>query len=169
MNGWRKSGRRAGRLAALLAIGCWGAAATAGCGDDGPLPRDQHGWTERVRDTGVLPVGVATGSGGAGHEALRAREKRIVEAVARRLSARIEWRPGNAHALLEDLERRDLPLVAATLPVDSPFGQKVGISRPYRKKGPRRKDYCLAVAPGENQLLLLVDQVVASEAEQQGQ
>ena len=133
-----------------------------GCAD---LPRDQDGWTERVRQSGVLTVGVSH-EGEEAPEGLEAHEKRLVEAVAERLGARrVEWRRGNAHQLLEDLEKRGLPLVAATLPSDSPFSQKVGMSQPYLKKGPGGKDYCLAVAPGENRLLLLVDQVIAGERE----
>ena len=160
MNKWQKR-----QLAALSLVAACCCTAAGGCADD-PLPRDQQGWTERVRQSGVLPAGIALGSG-AEHEALQAREKQIIEAVARRLNARVEWRPGNAHTLLEDLEKRDLPLLAATLPADSPFAQKVGLSRPYRENGPRHKAYCLAVAPGENRLLLLVDQVTAADEQQQ--
>jgi hypothetical protein len=57
-----------------------------------------------------------------------------------------------------------LPLVAAALPSDTPYSAEVGMSRPYRRKGPHSKDYCLAVAPGENALLLTVDRVAEEQA-----
>jgi hypothetical protein len=129
----------------------------SGCAAD--LPRDQHGTTDRVRRSGVLHVGVP--GPGETVRGVEDREKRLVERVAQRLGVRVEWRRGNVHTLLEDLEEVRLPLVAAALPSDSPFAARIGLSRPYLKNGPRRKDYCLAVAPGENRLLLLVDQVIA--------
>ena len=134
-----------------------------GCAD---LPRDQYGWTERIRESGVMTVGVS--HEGATPAALGEREKRLVETVARRLGARVDWRRGNAQALLQELEERNLPLVAATVPCDSPFAPRIGMSQPYLKKGPRERDYCLAVAPGENRLLLLVDQVIAGERRREG-
>ena len=136
---------------------------TGGCAD---LPRDQYGWTERIRESGVLTVGVSQDS--AAPAALEERERRLVEKVARRLNARVEWRRGNAHALMQDLEERNLPLVAAAVPSDSPFARRIVLSQPYLKYGPRHKDYCLAVAPGENRLLLLVDQVIAQERREEG-
>ncbi len=133
--------------------------AGSGCAD---LPRDQQGWTAKVEKSGVLLVGGPARDGQAAPTPLEERETRLVEAVARRLGVRVEWRRGNVHELLEALEKRRLPLVAAALPSDSPFAATVGFSRPYvRHYGPESKDYCLAVAPGENRLLLLVDEVVA--------
>jgi hypothetical protein len=130
----------------------------SGCAD---LPRDQHGATARIQESKVLVAGISRESDKP--SSLEEREKRLVEEVARRLGARVEWRSGNAHALLQDLEKLKLPLVAATLPSDSPFADRIGLSQPYLKDGPGHKDYCLAVAPGENHLLLLVDQVIAAK------
>ncbi len=130
----------------------------SGCAN---LPRDQHGATARIREKGVLVVGVSRESDKP--SSLEERERQLVKKVARRLGARVQWRQGNAHALLEDLAELKLSLVAATLPCDSPFAERIGLSQPYLKDGPRHKDYCLAVAPGENRLLLLVDQVIAEE------
>lgn len=134
----------------------------AGCAG---LPRDQHGMTERIRQKGVLIVGVSREKSDSD---LSRREKQLVEKIARRLGARVQWRPGNAHELLEELEQLKLPLVAATVPSDSPFAESVGLSQPYLKDGPRHKDYCLAVAPGENRLLLIVDQIIAEEQSEGG-
>ncbi len=128
------------------------------------LPRDQHGTTERIRRTGVLTVGVS--AEGDAPAPLAEREKRLVEEVARRLGVLVQWRRGNVHELLQELEEVKLPMVAAMVPCDTPFSERIGLSRPYLKKGPDDRDYCLAVAPGENRLLLLVDQVVADESRQ---
>lgn len=125
------------------------------------LPRDQHGATTRIRQSKVLTVGVSPAD--AQHTPMEKREKQLVETIAHRLGARVVWRTGNAHKLLQDLEELKLPLVAATISCDSPFGARLGMSQPYLKNGPHHRDYCLAVAPGENSLLLLVDQVIAEE------
>lgn len=130
------------------------------------LPRDAHGWTDEIRRSGVLTVGTGPEEGkdaSAGVTTLTQHEQKLVEDLARRLNARLEWKRGNIHTLLQALEEREIPLVAAHLPSDTPFAQKVGLSRPYVKKGPEGKDYCLAVAPGENRLLLRVDEVIIDQ------
>ncbi len=131
---------------------------TCSCAD---LPRDQHGATNRIKQTGEIIVGVSPGSNNNTNQGDA--ETRLVEKVAARLGARIVWRAGNAHQLLQDLADLKLPLVAATIPCDSPFAARIGLSKPYFKDEKHDKDYCLAVAPGENRLLLLVDQVIAEE------
>lgn len=93
--------------------------------------------------------------------AVQARERALVGEVARRLGARVEWHPGDAHALLERLSEWELPMVAAAVTPETPFRAHVGLSKPFWKDGPGHRDYVLAVAPGENALLLLVDQVIA--------
>lgn len=141
----------------LSLLGLLFCAGGSSCAD---WPRDQHGATERIRQKRVLVVGVSRGEE---PSALQAREKRLIEKIARRLGARVQWKPGNAHQLLQDLEELKLPIVAAEIPSDSPFGEGVGLSQPYMKDGPQHKDYCLAVAPGENRLLFLIDQIIAEE------
>ena len=65
-----------------------------GCAD---LPNDQHGSTARIRQSGIIVVGVSRENDGATPS--EEREKRLVEKIAVRLNARIEWRTGNAHQL----------------------------------------------------------------------
>jgi hypothetical protein len=126
------------------------------------LPRDQHGATARIRESGEIVVGVS--AEGFVSAEMEAREKMLVEKVGARLNARIVWRKGNAHHLLQDLAELKLALVAASIPCDSPFADRVGMSQPYFKDLTNDEtDYCLAVAPGENRLLLLVDQILAEE------
>lgn len=125
------------------------------------LPRDQHGATARIRESGEIVVGISAERFDSVE--MEAREKMLVEIVAARLNARIVWRRGNAHHLLEDLTELKLLLVAANIPCDSPFADRIGMSQPYLKDRTNDTDYCLAVAPGENRLLLLVDQTIAEE------
>lgn len=130
------------------------------------FPRDQNGTTTRIREGGVLSVGVS--STDVAPALLDVREKQLVDRIAERLGARTEWRHGNTHELLEELEEHKLALVAATVPCDSPFGERVAMSQPYIVDGPRHKAYCLAVGPGENALLLLVDQIIADARRMEG-
>lgn len=136
----------------------------AGCAG---LPRDQNGTTARIRTSGVLSVG--TSSADEATTALEEREKLLVNRVAERLGARATWQHGNVHTLLEELAAHKLALVAATVSCDSPFGERVAMSQPYTVEGPERHPYCLAVAPGENELLLLVDQLIAETRVEQSQ
>lgn len=125
------------------------------------MPRDQRGATGRIQQSGEIIVGVSREINN--NTSQEEREKQLVQKVAARLSARIVWRAGNAQQLLQDLADSKLPLVAATVPCDSPFAGHIGLSKPYFKDKTRDQNYCLAVAPGENRLLLLVDQIIAEE------
>jgi hypothetical protein len=144
------------RVLASLSLAATGLA-LSGCAD---LPRDQHGATERIRQSRVLTVGVPTDEN---DSPVARREREVLQKIATRLGATIEYKKGDSHQLLQDLENLKYPIVAASLPSDSPFAQSVGMSQPYWKNGPERKDYCLAVAPGENRLLFIVDQVILEE------
>ena len=134
-------------------------AALAACG---PLPRDQHRSTEEARANRRLVVGVPAASPTL-DPAVQARERALVAEVARRLGVAVEWRQGDAHELLSRLEQWELPIVAAAVTPETPFRAHVGLSKPYWKDGPGHRDYVLAVAPGENALLLLVDRVIADD------
>jgi hypothetical protein len=127
------------------------------------FPRDQNGTTARIRESGILSVGAS--SSDTAPTALEEREEQLVDRVAAQLGARAVWRRGNTHELLEALEEQKLALVAATVPCDSPFAERVAMSQPYRLDEPRHQEYCLAVAPGENELLLLVDHIIADMKE----
>lgn len=140
--------------------------AVAGCAG---WPRDQSGTVQRVSKTRVLAVGVSDESGDAPHRALQAREKVLVQRLAKKLGARVEWRRGNVHTLLEELEENKIALVAATLPADSPFAERVAMTKPYQENGPDKKSYALAVAPGENALLLLADKIIAQTKQEKSQ
>jgi hypothetical protein len=133
-------------LLALLTVG--------GCES---LPRDARRSTERIQESRLLTIGVSSVEA---DPQVAQRERRILAAVAKRLGARVRYEKGNAHELLERLEKGELPIVAAQLPTDTPFAGSIGISQPFYEG---EKKYSLAVAPGENRLLLIVDQVVREE------
>jgi hypothetical protein len=125
------------------------------CGGCASLPRDtDEGWTEKIRASGILEVGTAT-------ETVAPRERELVQALAKQLGARVQWRKGNALELMHALEKRELPVVAAEVRADSPFSKSVGMSRPYGEKDDSKR--CLAVAPGQNRLLLMVDKIIIAQ------
>lgn len=140
---------------------CFLSVLICGCAD---LPKDQHGATNRIQQSGEIVIGVSRENNN--DTTLDERETRLVQKVAARLGARIVWRADNAHQLLQDLANSKLPLVAASIPCDSPFADHIGLSKPYFKDETRDQNYCLAVAPGENRLLLLIDQIIAEEQSQ---
>ena len=128
------------------------------------LPRDQSGqsgWTSQIQREQVLVVGVSQAE--KQDQAVATQEKKIIAQLANRLGARVKWREGNAHTLLNDLEARRIPLVAAQLPSDSPFAEKLGFSKPFYKRATDNIEYSIAVAPGENRLLLLLDQIIEDD------
>ena len=127
--------------------------ALGGCAN---LPRDCDGSTMRIRQSKVFEVGTASEQNTAAYRA----EKQIVERVAAQLGATVRWREGNALDLMHRLEKRELPLVVASVRDDSPYATGVGMSKPFLEEGETR--LCIAVAPGENELLLLVDQTIAA-------
>lgn len=157
---------RSARLRPLLVLAAVGF--LSGCDALSSLPRDSDKWSDRIRTSGVLPVGVAhrlDNNSDDGPELARfaAREKRIAEAVARQMNARVEWRDGSALPLLEKLSQRELPLVLALVPQSTPYKGHIGLSRAYAPSGPGNTPLCIAVAPGENALLLVVDRVIEEE------
>lgn len=143
---------------ALLLIGCFG---FSGCAD---LPRDQSGWTSQIQREGVLVVGFSRPL--QKDEAVFQREKQVLQKLAKRLGARLELREGNAHTLLDELQKRQLAVVMAQIPSESPFAEKLGFSQPFYKRDDGQNndiEYSIAVAPGENRLLLMLDKIIADD------
>ena len=135
-------------LCALLLLPCL---ALAGCAN---LPRDCDGATARIRQSKLLEAGSTQSQNFAAHE----REKKIIEKVAKELGATVLWREGNALDLMREVEERELPVAAATVRDDSPFASRVGLSKPFFEEGETK--FCIAVAPGENELLLRIDRAI---------
>ena len=85
-------------------------------------------------------------------------EVELVEAFARSIDARVDWRTGGADELLHALEKRELDVLAGGLTKKSPWAAHVGITRPWRKDGSEER--VLAVAPGENGTLFALDRLI---------
>lgn len=131
-----------------------------GCG----LPRDPEGTLERVRG-GTLRVGIARAEPWTNGSAAAPAgvEIELVRAVAAGLTARVEWVAGGESELIERLEHHELDLVAAGLEETSPWGKRVGLTRPYLRwpENGREVGRVLAVPPGENRFLLEVERRLA--------
>ena len=128
------------------------------------LPRDPVGTLERVRgDTlrvGVVaspPWLVRSGEGAVGPEA------DLVRAFAARIDAGVEWRWGSVDDHMKSLEAFELDLVAAGLTTASPWKNKVGFTRPWQVEG--RRKHVLAVPPGENGMLVALEELIEARKE----
>jgi hypothetical protein len=83
----------------------------------------------------------------------------LISEIARGAGTRIQWVPGAESELLLSLKEHQLDLVIAGLTADLPWKTEVGFTRPYYedKEG---EAHVLAVAPGENALLLHVERTL---------
>jgi polar amino acid transport system substrate-binding protein len=151
----RSTGAAVTRISRLLLL----AGILAGCAD---IPKDPADTLANARG-GVLRVGVAAappwvvrpdGTGGGAVEP-SGREADLVRSFARSIDARVEWVWGGAEESLHGLERRELAVVAAGLTRDSPWNGRVALTRPHARTG--EGEHVLAVAPGENALLVAVE------------
>ena len=96
------------------------------------LPRDPEGTSERVSG-GTMRVGISEAppwTRVAGSEAGGV-EVELVRHFARELGAEIHWVQGTEAALLEALENFELDLVIAGLTDDTPWSDRLGLSRAY--------------------------------------
>ncbi len=142
------------RLALLVLLG---GAAPSAC----DLSRDPAGTLERVRATRLLRVGASPAPPGLlrtdGGEA-SGTEAELVRRLADQLGAEVEWRWGPCEDHLQALAKHRLDLVAAGLTEESPWHDTVGLSQPWRDAEGQAR--VLAVPPGENGWLRLVDEVI---------
>jgi polar amino acid transport system substrate-binding protein len=108
------------------------------------FPRDPDGTLDRAAG-GTIRVGVGQRMPWAGWEGDRpvGAEVQLVEEMAGRLHARLEWARGSDEELLEALEHRALDVVAAGLDAKSAWKTKITFSRSFLSTRT-----ILAVAPG---------------------
>lgn len=134
------------RLIGLIAL-CAGIAA---CDD---YPRDPDGTLARVRG-GVMRVGVIHDPPFVQMDRAQphGREVDLVRSHARALGARIAWRREGAGTLMHELEHRRLDAVIGGHVAESPWAERVSLSREYRVRDAEGRLVRRAVAlpPGEN-------------------
>jgi polar amino acid transport system substrate-binding protein len=126
----------------------------AACG----IPRDSDGALKRIQN-GTLRVGVADDPPWVivQDSSVSGIEPTLVTELARQLNAKVETVHGSETRLLEGLHRRELDVVIGGFTQDSPWKRDVAFTRPYHDDKDGRK-HVLALAPGENGLLMRVEQ-----------
>lgn len=107
--------------------------ALAGCGMQ--IPADPSGTLDTVRG-GVLRVGVSLNdgfveTGEAGRDEPEGPEVELIEAFAESLGAEPTWTVGAEEALVRQLERGQLDLVAGGLTDATPWVDRAAVTRPY--------------------------------------
>lgn len=143
-----------GRHAAGLVVGF--VLALTGCGMS--IPADPDSTLARVGG-GTLRVGVSPhppfvavdGSGRPTGE-----EVELVEEFAQRIEADIVWTVGGEEQLITRLEHDRLDLVIGGLTADTPWSEKVAVTRPYREARDavgQPVDLVMVTAMGENAFL----------------
>ncbi|GAA4455619.1 transporter substrate-binding domain-containing protein [Nibrella saemangeumensis] len=79
-------------------------------------------------------------------------EPDLVKAFAESLGARITWKNDTEQNLFEALEHREVHLVIAGITDDTPWKDKVTLTRPYLKAGKRK--HVMAAIRGENAFIV---------------
>ena len=122
------------------------------------IPRDSDGALKRIQN-GTLRVGVADDPPWVivQDSSVSGIEPTLVTELARELNAKIETVHGSETRLLEGLHRRELDIVIGGFTQDSPWKRDVAFTRPYHDDKDGRK-HVLALPPGENGLLMRVEQ-----------
>ncbi|MDO5535197.1 MAG: transporter substrate-binding domain-containing protein [Propionibacteriaceae bacterium] len=135
-----------------------GAVLLGGCA---AIPADPDGTLERVRSHGVLRAGASPGADRVevdGGE-VTGPEAELVRDFAASLGAEVEWRVGGEEELVSAMERGELDLVAGGLTEESPWSDRVALTRPYASTASPDGElkHVLAVPLGENALLFAVE------------
>lgn len=154
---WARSGTIGGALVALSLNACG-------------IPKDQEGASARIAATHVLRVGASANPPWVivqGNQ-VTGIEPSLICAFATTMGAKVAWVVNGETPLLEALERRQLDIVVGGVTSRSPWIRRVGTSLSYarakRPPGGRpgldqgRERHIILSAPGENRLLLRLDQ-----------
>ncbi|NCT89370.1 transporter substrate-binding domain-containing protein [Cellulomonas sp. APG4] len=169
-----------GRGGAQALVGLAAALVLAGCG--ATIPSDPEGTLDRVTG-GTLAVGVSLDEpwvvlepgptsddvrpAGIGLQPAGI-EVELVEELATRLDAEVEWTVGGEGSLIASLEEGDLDLVVGGLTSTSPWSQKAALTAAFATvRGPRGEDelHVWAAPMGENAFLVEVDRFLLEHRE----
>lgn len=138
------------------------------------IPADPDGTLDRVRADGLLRAGasanpprvVVTPS----NEAPVGPEVDLVEGFADDLGVRVEWTVGGESELVGHLEDGAVDVVVSGLLEDSPWEQRVTLTRPYAGEsapdGTERR-YVMATPLGENALLAALERYLDQAADEE--
>ncbi|MGA8045943.1 MAG: ABC transporter substrate-binding protein [Dermatophilaceae bacterium] len=116
------------------------------------IPQDPDGTLDRVQREGVLRVGASPSD-------RTQLEEDLARGFAAELGARVEWTRDGETALVGAMERGELDLLIGGLHADSPWSDKVSITRAYAEStevGETVK-HVLAVPLGENAMLVRLE------------
>lgn len=148
----RRSGRR------LLAVGALFAVLTACAAPT--IPADPDGTLERVRAEGILHAGASPNPPHARIDAIDAPptgpEVDLVDGFAQRVGVRVQWVVAGESSLIGRLEDGEVDIVVGGLLEDSPWEERVSLTRPYSTSEAAdgtERSYVMAVPMGENALL----------------
>lgn len=140
-----------------------------GCGRS--FPDDSRGTLEQATN-GVLRVGISENppwTDVADDGTVTGSEVELVQAYAESINARIEWVPGSESVLADQTKHDQLDVVIGGLTKDSPWTDKIALTRPYQSvpaaDGSTDK-MVMGVQLGENALLISLETFLA---EQQGE
>ena len=116
------------------------------------MPRDPDGTLDRVKREGVLRVGASPSE-------RTALEEDLARGLAAELGARVQLTRGGETALVGAMERGELDLLVGGLHADSPWSDKVSITRAYAEstEAGETVKHVLAVPLGENAMLARVE------------
>ncbi|MDQ0644293.1 transporter substrate-binding domain-containing protein [Microbacterium murale] len=154
----KMSARRGGALLALAMI-----ASLAGCGIS--VPVDPDGTLQSVTG-GDLRVGVSSDEGLAEVSADTPTGPLIdlVDAFAESLDAEVEWTIGSEETLVVMLEEGDLDLVVGGLTDQTPWADRVGVTRGYSGiDGADGRSIVMFVPLGENAFLTELERFLDAE------
>ncbi len=155
----RGTARRFGIPVVLIAL------ILAGCTT---IPRDPDGTLDRIRETSVLRAGASPGGRWVRIDGDRVTgvEPDLVSGFATSLGASVSWRTGGEEELVTAMEEGELDVLVGGLTAQSPWSEKVSITRPYAESTARgeKVDHVMAVPLGENALLDRLERYLDEEA-----